>query len=169
MSARDEGSSDGLLLHHPARAAGGLMAAVEHVGDLVDLLQACGGVAGGGPQVDVPEPGRDRVHRHARLQAMGGPVGTQRVRVAEPLGHASGHAAAAYEPVHAHGGQGERLLVSVAAQPDKQRGSSSNPTPRATGCALTHASSACCTAKGNGTSRSRPPLPRYEQPVVPGV
>jgi hypothetical protein len=35
------------------------MAAVEHVGDLVDLLGSWGGIAGGGPQVDVPEPGRD--------------------------------------------------------------------------------------------------------------
>src|SRR5450755_607963 len=33
-------------LHHPARAAGGLVAAVEHVGDLVDLPGAWGGVAG---------------------------------------------------------------------------------------------------------------------------
>jgi len=42
------------------------------------------------------------------------------VRVREPFGHAGGRAAATHEPVHADGGQGERLLVSVAAQPDEQ-------------------------------------------------
>ena len=47
--------------HHFVRAAGGLVAAVEHVGDVVDLLGAWGGVAGGGLQVDVPEPGGDGV------------------------------------------------------------------------------------------------------------
>ena len=44
-------------LHHPARAAGGLVAAVQDVGDVVDLLGAWGGVPGGGAKVDVPEPG----------------------------------------------------------------------------------------------------------------
>src|SRR5450755_4016274 len=48
-------------LQHPARAAGGLVAAVEDVGDVVDLLGARGGVAGGGPEVDVPEPSGDGV------------------------------------------------------------------------------------------------------------
>jgi len=42
-------------LHRFTRAAGELVAAVEHVGDVVDLLRACGGVPGGGPQVDVPK------------------------------------------------------------------------------------------------------------------
>jgi hypothetical protein len=37
------------------------VAAVEHVCDVVDLLGARGGVAGGGPQVDVPEAGRNGV------------------------------------------------------------------------------------------------------------
>jgi hypothetical protein len=32
------------------------MAAVQHVGDIIDLLGAWGGVPGGGPQVDVPQP-----------------------------------------------------------------------------------------------------------------
>jgi hypothetical protein len=53
----------------------GLVAAVEHVGDLVDPLGAWGGVAGGGAEVDVPEPGGDGVHGHAGLEAVGGPVG----------------------------------------------------------------------------------------------
>jgi hypothetical protein len=34
--------------------AGGLVAAVEDVGDVGDLLGAWGGVPGGGPQVDCP-------------------------------------------------------------------------------------------------------------------
>ena len=51
------------------------MAAVEHVGDLVDLLGAWGGVTGGGAQIDVPEPGGDGMHRYAGLEAVGGPVG----------------------------------------------------------------------------------------------
>jgi hypothetical protein len=89
------------------------MAAVKHVGDLVDLLGALGGVPGGGPQVvDVPEPDRDGKNRHARLQAVGGPIGAQRVRVRKPLGHPGGRAAAAYEPMDADGGEGERLLMS---------------------------------------------------------
>jgi hypothetical protein len=40
--------------------------------------------------------------------------------VREPLRQASGRAAAAYEPVDADGGEGERLLVSVAAEPDEE-------------------------------------------------
>jgi hypothetical protein len=37
------------------------VAAVEYVGDVVDLLAGWGGVARGGPQVEVPEPGGDGV------------------------------------------------------------------------------------------------------------
>ena len=48
-----------VALPHPAGAAGGLVAAVEHVGDLVRALRPGRGIAGGGPQVDVPEPGGD--------------------------------------------------------------------------------------------------------------
>jgi hypothetical protein len=108
------------------------MAAVEHVGDLVDLLGAWGGVAGGGPQVDVTEPGRDGVHRHARLETVRGPVGAQRVRVAEPLRHAGGRAAAANQSVHAAGGEGDRLPVWRPSLTNREC-SSSNPTPRARG------------------------------------
>ena len=43
------------------------------------------------------------------------------MRVREPLGHAGGRAAATHEPVHADGGEGERLLVTVAAEADEQR------------------------------------------------
>jgi hypothetical protein len=107
-------------LHNPAPAAGGLVAAVQHVGDLVDLLGAWGGIPGGGPQVNVAEPGRDGVHRHAGLETVRSPVGTQRMRVAEPLRHASGRAAAPHDSMHGDGGQGERLFMSVAPQPDEQ-------------------------------------------------
>ena len=58
-------------LHRPAGAAGGLVAAVEHVGDVVDLLGAWGGVAGGGPQIDVT--GR------AETACTGAPASRQRV------------------------------------------------------------------------------------------
>jgi len=48
-------------LHRFTRAAGSLVAAVEHVGDVVDLLGPWGGVTGGGPEGDVPEPALCRV------------------------------------------------------------------------------------------------------------
>ena len=62
-------------LRPPPRPPGGLVAAIEHVGDLVDALGPRRGVAGGGPQVDVPEPGGDLVDGDAGLEQMGGPVG----------------------------------------------------------------------------------------------
>jgi hypothetical protein len=96
------------------------VAAIEHVGDVVDLLRSRGGVTGGGAQVDVPEPGGDGVHGHAGLEQVRGPVGAQRLRVREPLGHAGGCAAAAHEPVHADRGEGEGLFVTVAAEADEQ-------------------------------------------------
>jgi hypothetical protein len=99
---------------------GGLVAAVEYVGDVVDVLGAWGGVPGGGAQVDVAEPGGDGVDWDAGLEAVGCPVGAQRVGVREPLRHAAGRSAAAHEPMDADGGEGERLLVSVAAEPHEQ-------------------------------------------------
>ena len=39
----------------------------------------------------------------------------------EPLGHPSGQAVAAHEPVHRDGGEGERLLIAVAAEAHEQR------------------------------------------------
>ena len=56
-------------------ASGGLVASVEDISDVVDLLGPRGGAAGGGAQVDVPEPGGDGVHGHAGLEAVSGPVG----------------------------------------------------------------------------------------------
>jgi hypothetical protein len=43
------------------------------------------------------------------------------MRVREPVGHAGGRAAAPHQPVHTDGGEGERLLVTVTAEPDEQR------------------------------------------------
>src|SRR5664279_5681236 len=74
-------------LHHPAGAAGGLVAAVKQVGDLVQVLRPRGGVAGGGPQVDVTEPGRDRMHGHAWPPGNGWPCrGTAKIRLKSALG-----------------------------------------------------------------------------------
>src|SRR5450755_4128986 len=114
-----------------------------------NLLGAWGGVAGCGPQVDVPEPGGDGVHGHPGLEAVRGPVGAQRVRVREPLRHARRQAAAAHEPMDADGGEGERLLVSVAAEPHEQGLLVEQPDPAGEGVGtFSHTSSACCTAWG---------------------
>jgi hypothetical protein len=143
--------------------------AVKHVGDVVQVLGAWRGVAGGGPQVDVPEPGGDAVDRDTGLEAMSGPVRAQRVRVREPLWHAGGRAAAAHEPVNADGGEGERLLVSMPAEPHKQRllieqtdtgGEGMDLQPRLE--RLLH-----CQRDGNLTLATA--LPAHEQPVVPRV
>ena len=64
-------------LRPPPRPPRGLVAAIEHLGDLIDPLGARGGVARGGPQVDVPEPRRDLVGGDAGLEQMGGPVEAQ--------------------------------------------------------------------------------------------
>ena len=74
------------------------MAAVEHLGDVIDPLGPRTGVARGRPEVDVPEPGGDVVHGHAGHEEMGGPVGLERVRMREPLGNTGGEAVAMHEP-----------------------------------------------------------------------
>jgi hypothetical protein len=96
------------------------VATVEDVGDVVDALGPRRGVARGGPEVDVPEPRGDLVNGHAGLEQTGGPVGAERVRVGQALGHPGGQAAAAHQPVDGHSGEGERLLIAVAAQPHKE-------------------------------------------------
>jgi hypothetical protein len=156
-------------LHRVTRAARGLVAAVEHVGDVVGLLGALGGVASGGPQVDVTEPGRDGVHRHARLQAVRGPVGAQRVGVRKPLGHTGGRAAAAYESVDADGREGERLLVSVAAQPDKQTVLIQQPDPASEGMDLEPSLERLLHGQRHRDLALAPALAAHEQPVVAGV
>ena len=64
------------------------MSAVEDLGDLIDALAPGGGVVGGGPHVDVPQPGPggDLVNGHACLGQVCGPVGAGRARVRDPLG-----------------------------------------------------------------------------------
>jgi hypothetical protein len=96
------------------------VAAIEHVGDVVDALGPRGGVAGGRAQVDVPDPGGDLMDGDAGLEQVGGPVGPQGVRVREPIGDARGLAVAAHEAVHGDGGKGERLLIAVAAEAHEQ-------------------------------------------------
>ena len=39
----------------------------------------------------------------------------------QPLRHAGGQGVAADEPVHGDGGEGEGVLIAVAAEPDEQR------------------------------------------------
>ena len=118
------------------------MAAIEHVGDLIDPLASWRRVPGGHAQVDVPEPRGDLMDGDAGLEQMRGPVGPERVRVREPLGHPSGVAVATHEPVHGHGREGERLFAAVAAEAHKQRLLVEQPTPRASGWTAAHASSA---------------------------
>jgi hypothetical protein len=69
----------------------------------------------------VPEPRGDLVHGHAGLEQVSGPVGPERMRVRQPLGHPGSLAVAAHEPVHGRGGEGQRLLVAVAAETYEQR------------------------------------------------
>ena len=69
----------------------------------------------------MPEPRGDLVDRDAGLEQVAGPVGPERVRVREPFGHPGGLALAAHEPVHGDGGEGERVLVAVAAEAREQR------------------------------------------------
>ena len=97
------------------------MAPVEDLGDLVDALGARGGVAGGGAQVDVPQARGDLVDRDAGLKAAGGPVGAEGVWVREPVRDARGETVPAHDPMHGDSGQGEGLLMGVAAEPYEQR------------------------------------------------
>ena len=60
------------------------------------------------------------MHGDAGLEQMGGPVGPERVRVRQPLGHPGGLAVAAHEPVDSDGGEGKRVLIAMAADPDEQ-------------------------------------------------
>jgi hypothetical protein len=88
----------------------GLVAAVQFSTSAISSIcsGAWGGVADGGPQVDVPEPGRDGVHGHARLETVRSPVGTQRVRVAEPGRERRRPRSCDARAVNANGGEGER-------------------------------------------------------------
>jgi hypothetical protein len=107
----------------------GLVTTVEHLGDLVDALGPRRGVASRRAQVDMPKAGGDLVDGDARLEQVGGPVGAERMRVRQPLGHSSGVAVAAHEPVHGDGGEGERVLVAMATEADEQRLLVEQPDP----------------------------------------
>jgi hypothetical protein len=58
----------------------------------------------------VPEPGGDG--EDAGLERVGGPVGPERVRVGEPVGHARGQTRAAHEPVGALAQEPWRVRIS---------------------------------------------------------
>lgn len=86
-----------------------MMAPVEHVSNVVDLIDPDRRVPAGGPQVGVPEPGCR-------------PVGAQRVRVREPVSHTGGEAVAPDEIEHGLGRQRlRRLAAAMASEPDEQR------------------------------------------------
>jgi len=63
-----------------------LVAAVKDVGALVGPFGADGGVAGGGPQIDVLEAGGDFVNGDAGFEAVDGRVGPERVQVCDRSG-----------------------------------------------------------------------------------
>ena len=97
-----------------------MLAAIQHVGDVVDPFGTRGGVAGSGAQVDVPEPRGDLVDRDAGLKATRPPVGAEGVWVRKPLGHARCEAVTAHDAMHGDSRQGERLLVGVASKAHEQ-------------------------------------------------
>ena len=105
------------------------MATIEDLRDLIDPLGARRGVPRGRPEVDVPEPGGDLVDGDAGLEKVGSPVGPERVRMRQPLGHPSGVAVATHEPVHGDGREGERLFAAVAAEAHEQRLLVEQPDP----------------------------------------
>jgi hypothetical protein len=155
---------DSSYMHHPpgGRPGGARLSSI--------CSWLWGGVPGGGAEVGVPEPCGDGVHGHAASRQWVAPVGAQPVRVRAARARRRPRAAAAHEPVHADGGEGERFFVSVTAEPHEQRLLVEQPDAAGRGrWTFSHASSACCTAWGTGTSRSRPPLPAHEQAVVPRV
>ena len=146
------------------------MAAVERIGDVVDALRVAERRSGrSSAEVDVPEPRRHLVDRDAGLEAVGGPVGAQRVRVREPLGHAGGRAAAAHEPVNSDGGEGERRLVAVTAEADEQRLLVEQPDTAGEGVDLQPRLERLLHRLGHGDLALAAAFPAHEQPVVPGV
>jgi len=107
------------------------------------------------------------VHGHAGLEAVGGPVGAQRVRVREPLGHAGGRAPALHQPVDANGGERERPLVSVTAEPHEQRLLVEQPDAAGEGMDLQPALE--LDGQGHGDLSLAVALATHEQPVVARV
>ena len=75
------------------------MAAIEDVGDLVNVLGPVGRVAGGRPQVCMAEAGLEDVHGNPGLGEVRSPVGAQRVRMRQALRNAGGETVALHELV----------------------------------------------------------------------
>lgn len=92
-----------------------LVAAVEDVDELIAVLGPHDGVAPGRREVGVPEPGLNNMNGHAVLKRTGGPVGTQRVRVAESLGHPGLGGGAVDDLVDRLGGEPSGLLGAAVA------------------------------------------------------
>src|SRR4051812_35662203 len=69
-------------------SAGGLMAAVEDIGDVVDAVGVVGGIAACSAQVGVAEAGGDAMDRYAVFEQRRRPIGPQGVRMREPRRHA---------------------------------------------------------------------------------
>src|SRR4051794_22524543 len=83
-----------------SRSPDGSVAAVEDIGDVVELVAVLGRVPARGPQVRVPKTSRRAVDGHAVVEQRGGPIGAQGVWMREALGHAGGERAGANELVH---------------------------------------------------------------------
>lgn len=142
-----------------------LVPTVDHVSQLASGVGAYGGVAAGGPQVGMPEAGLDLVDGGAVLKQAGGPVGPQRVRVAQPLGDPSRKPRLMDEFVDGLGRQRlrrlaaamtaeaheDRLLVEQAAAADQWV----DGQPGVEGGWV---------SSGTSTWRSVPPLPRTNSP-----
>ena len=120
----DQGIETGLPSPRPP---GGLIAAVEDVGDVVDAFGTRRGISRGGAQVDVTEASRDLVDRDARLETVGGPVGPERVGMSEAVWHAGGQAFAVHEAVDGLTRECDRVLMDVTADPHEQRTQQGGP------------------------------------------
>jgi hypothetical protein len=84
----------------PCSASPGcLVAAVEHLGDVVEPFGARGGIPRCGAQIDVPEASRDLMDRNAGLQAVGGPVRPERVGVRKTIRDPGGQTVTADQAV----------------------------------------------------------------------
>ncbi len=154
---------------HPARSPGGLVAAIEHIGDLIDALRTRSGVTSGGAQIDVTEAGRNLVDADPGLEAVRGPVGPQRVWVREPLRYASDTAGAADKPVHSLGRESDRILVGVTTQPHEQRMLITQPNPTGERMNLDPRVDRLLHCLGHRDLTLAPTLTAHEQPEVSSV
>jgi hypothetical protein len=147
------------------------MCTVENVGDVLDTLGTCNGVAGGRPQIGVAQGDGNIVDGDAGLEAMRRPVGPEgvRVRVREPLGYARGRAAAPHEPVNTNSRQTQGLLVSVSAQTDEQRLLVKEPDPAGKGVDLHPRLERSLHSQRDGNLSLAAAFAAHEQSIVPRV